>query len=206
MTKTKTAWQVAVADSVTLLADTFGRKINEVTFRAYEMGLDGVPVERLKVAVRLALQTCKFMPSPSELRELSAADRPEARALKAWMAVREAVRRHGYIRTVSFDDPVVNAVIRFLGGWERLCDTPAEHFDVHTRRDFEASYVKLVRSGVNGEACAPLVGWIDRQNAVLGYGPGEVHVVATGLPPLPGAARPAALPAPDLPRLTLQKP
>ncbi len=114
--------------------------------------------------------------------------------------------QHGYIRTVTFDDAVINATIRSLGGWERLCETPAEKFDVFTRRDFESAYTRLARSGVGEEHGAPLVGWIDRTNYVNGHGAGEPLLIATGLPPLPNSPRIGQGSRADVPRLELQKP
>jgi hypothetical protein len=205
-TKVKTHREL-VLDAVTILAEAFGRTFSDVTVRAYELGLKDVPAAGLAIATERALATCKFMPSPAELRELSATERLEERALKAWLAVSDAVQRHGYIRSVTFDDVVINAAIHSLGGLERLCDTPADKFDVFTRKDFETAYVRLARAGVSGEITGPLIGWSDRENARNGYPMREPTVVVTGLPALPGAKlKPTLTQRPaDLPRLELKK-
>lgn len=216
MAKPKTAWQLAVTDAVTVLADTFGRKVNEVTFRAYELGLDGIQVEQLKIAIQQALQTCRFMPSPAELRELSGESlKLEDRAAAAWLAFNEACRPPLWLyRSVDFDCPVINATLRALGGWAAVSRLKNHHcgggeYTQFFKPQFEKTYAALCRSGISAEqgrhlpgeyvtSELPYFGLTDEQTAVV--------PIATGLPPLLGVAAAPALPPADLPRLEIKRP
>ncbi len=188
---------------ITMLAEAFSRKATPATFAAYELGLDGLGIEGIRTAVTKALKTSQFMPAPSELRAMSGEHKPEDRAQIAWLAVGDAMRTHGGYRTVTFDDVVINAAVRSVGGWQRICEADPKEFEAHIRREFMQAYTSLCIAGVGEDQAAPLIGIFDRENAVLGYGPQNVQLVVTGLPPIPNAPRitgqkRAALPAPIL--------
>jgi hypothetical protein len=182
MAKPEKTRENGISAAVTMLAEAFGRTVTVVTFRAYIAGLEGLTVEQIEQGVNRALKTCKFMPAPSELRELAGDLKGQDRAVKAWMALELAIVRQGAYRTVDFDDPVINATVRSLGGWERVCTTDAKEFDTFTRQKFIAAYTSLYAAGVGEEEAAPLQGIFDRENARLGYPPQEPQKIVTGLP------------------------
>jgi len=165
------------------LARAFNRTADEALYTAYELGLEGLTSKQINTAAARALQTSKFMPTPAELRELAGEVTPRARAIIAWESVSK-VASSGYYTTVDFDDPVINATVRNIGGWELLttCEDSAE-FESHYRRRFEAAYVALYHHGVSREQAAPLLGYHDRQNALGGYAMQEPLRIETGLPP-----------------------
>jgi hypothetical protein len=174
---------------ITMLAEAFGRKASAATFAAYELGLEGIDLASIKLAVSKALRTSQYMPPPSELRELSGEHKPEDRAQVAWLAVGDAMRTHGGYRTITFDDVVINAAVRSVGGWARVCEADPKEFEAHIRRDFMKAYTALCVTGVGEDQAAPLIGIFDRENAVLGYGPHDIRTVVTGLPPIATAPR-----------------
>jgi hypothetical protein len=178
-----------IAAAVALLAEAFGRQATDVTFRAYIAGLEGLSVEQIEIGVNRALRTCKFMPTPAELREMSGELKGGDRAVKAWIVFEKAVTRIGSYKTVSFDDVVINAVVRSLGGWVHCCTMPTKEFDTFLRKKFTDAYEALYRAGVGEEEAAPLQGTFDRENCRLGYDPQRVLEVRTGLPPSPNAPR-----------------
>ena len=200
---------VDIAGCVTILAETFGRKATPGMFKAYELGLRGLTADQVKFATQAALERCRFMPPPAELREMLFV-RVEDRAVKAWLAFERAVQRHGAISTVSFDDPVINATVRALGGWESVCDMPSSQFDTFLQKRFQDTYCALARGGVSAEQAAPLMGWADRENGMNGYDQKPPVVIDTGMPALPQSVRPAKAAIQqrpvDVPRLELQKP
>jgi len=182
----------AVIDAVTALAEAFGRQTTEATFRAYAIGLDGIPDAAVERAAMLALRANKFMPAPSELRQLAGEIPAEARAIKAWQAVAQAVAAHGYYDSVDFDDPVVNATLRNMGGWERFCERLDSDEEKWIRRDFDRIYSSLMAAGVGPHEAAPLGGCIARENAANGYLEHipPVALIECGLPPhAPGVLR-----------------
>ena len=50
--------------------EAFGRAPSEVTFYAYEIGLVGIPIERIEQAVFRAIRSNRFMPTVMELRTM----------------------------------------------------------------------------------------------------------------------------------------
>lgn len=190
-----------------MLAETFGRKVSPGLIQAYDLGLRDLTTDQIAEAATKALTNCRFMPPPAELREMLFF-KQEDRAVKAWLVFERAVVQNGYIKSVNFDDPVINATVRALGGWEHCCGMPANEFDTFLQKRFQETYCALSRVGVSGEQAAPLVGWIDRQNGLDGYNQGQPVCIETGIPtkPPPRIAAPKVYErAADMPRLELKK-
>jgi hypothetical protein len=202
--------ETAIAGCVTMLAETFGRKASPGLFKAYELGLADLSAGQVTWAATQALTKCRFMPPPAELREMLFV-KTEDRAVKAWLAFERAVVHHGYLRSVTFDDVVINATVRALGGWEACCGMDANQFDTFLQKRFQETYCALCRGGVSAEQALPLLGWADKQNGLNGFEQQPAIVIDTGMPALPHAVR-APRPAiqqsqrADVPRLELQKP
>jgi hypothetical protein len=159
---------------------------------AYSLGLDGLSIEQIGTATQRALRTCRFMPSPAELRELAGELKHEQRAALVWLAFTKALSEHGYYHTVLFDDPALTATIRSLGGWEQMTlieEQEGPRFDTVFRDRFLKAYVALASSGVSQEQAAPLVGYFDRVNGMQGHELQKIHHIATGLAPLPNVPR-----------------
>jgi hypothetical protein len=172
------------------MGEGYRQTVTAATIAAYELGLGDLPIVAIEQAVKRALRTSKFMPTPAELRELAGEAKPEDRAVLAWSAFERAVLQHGGYASVCFDDAVINATVRSLGGWQRCCGLPPEEFDKWLRKDFLQAYSAFCRAGVGPDAAAPLVGIHDQQNALTH----PTHVkavmlVKTGLPPLQGTPR-----------------
>jgi len=174
--------RLEIVKLVSMLAEAFGRKPSTATFAAYELGLEGIGIDAITGAVATSLRTSKYMPTPAELRELSGELKGTDRAVKAWLAFEKAVARIGGYKTVSFDDPVINATVRSVGGWQHCCTMTCNEFDTFLRKKFIDAYESLYRSGVGEEEAAPLRGEFDQANARLGYEPQQVVLVPTGLP------------------------
>ena len=172
------------AGLVTLLAETFRQKISPELLEAYRIGLEGIDPAALKRAVHAALRTCRFMPTPVELRELAGELKLTDRAVRAFMAMEEAVVKIGGYSTIDFDDRFINATVRALGGWVSVCETPADEFDKFLKQKFERTYCSLVAAGVSLEQAEPLQGRHDRVNSIGGYERQPVKEIITGLPVL----------------------
>lgn len=200
------AFKTAVATSVTILAENYQRTVAKNTFTAYELGLRGLSPEQISIATQLALEHCRFMPPPAELRELIT-HRAQDRAVKAWAVFERAVVRIGYLRSVNFDDPIVNATIRALGGWQACCGMPADEFDSFLPKRFQETYCALLRTGISAEQAEPLLGWADQENSKNGFAQKAAVQVSTGLPGVSPAGRlgQRTPPAADVPRLELKK-
>jgi len=101
----------------------------------------------------------EWMPKPANIiAKLEGS--PERSALLAWTEVEEAVSRIGRYETVQFADPVINAVIRNLGGWISLCDQDLD--EPWMQKEFERRY--LAYSEVGAGLNEPLPGLLQIQN------------------------------------------
>jgi len=121
----------------------------------------------------------------AELRDLAGCRRfsVEDKALLAWSALERAVSTVGCYKSRHFDDPLIHAAVRSLGGWERICEMSERDFDTFLRPQFLKTYAAFARVGVSDEASRPLVGTFERQNSLLGYHrDGDVAEIRTGLP------------------------
>lgn len=143
--------------AITALCETLGREASDAMLYGYWVALVDLPIEAVQRSVAKALRICKFMPSPAELRELSGESREEAAAILAWATVDKASAVGSY-RSVDFDDPIINAAIRTMGGWPALLEKTPQEFDTWARKEFIRVYVSLARSGVTGDICRPLPG------------------------------------------------
>lgn len=164
------------------LAAAFGREATMDVIQAYWLGLKDLPIEDVEHGAAMALRELEMMPRPAHLRKMSGDVEPGHRAAIAWQAVRAALSQHGTYQSVDFDDPVVNATIRNMGGWVALGEKDASTFDVWTRKEFERIYAAVYYAGVTEEAGAPLIGVCEATNR----GQWEVlppKQVAMGLPP-----------------------
>jgi hypothetical protein len=169
------------------LAAAHGVEASTALQLGYWMGLKDLPLSSIEHAIDRALSSCRHMPKPVELRELAGEITNTQRAIIAWDALRRAIASHGSYRSVDFDDPLVNATVRNLGGWSKICGTGTEEFEKWTRKEFERVYLSLCASGASTEACAYLVGATEHRNEAQG---GEAlkyieppAIVVTGLPP-----------------------
>lgn len=157
-----------IAAVIGVLCEVYNRQPTAATYRAYEMGLDGISDEQLDRAGLAVLQssTQKFMPTPGELR-LSAFTEGrgiESRIDDAWRSLNRAIDRYGHGRSVNFRDALVNATVRLLGGWERVCRLTRDEFDKWYYKDFRTTYGRLMDSGCPPDAAGYLVGETERLN------------------------------------------
>ncbi|KKN29886.1 hypothetical protein LCGC14_0839640 [marine sediment metagenome] len=171
---------------IAALAATFRQEATQAVYLGYWMGLRDLALEDVKRAAIRAMRTSKFMPAVAELRELAGEMLPEHRAVKAWAAFKEGLRQHGYYQSVSFDDGLINATVRNLGGWMPLLERlDSEEDEKWIRKDFEWVYKAFAISGIGHEQTRPLIGYCDAENQRNGYleALGEPVKVITGLVP-----------------------
>lgn len=150
--------KVAFVELLNALAAATNRKCDEAMLLAYWLGLQDLSIDKFRVAVTRGIRDCKFMPAPVELRELSGECSPTQRAMLAWTSVSRAAGSVGSYRSVDFEDPVVNAVIRSLGGWPELLGRTGDDFDKWARQEFIKCYEAFCRAGVPEDDCRPLGG------------------------------------------------
>lgn len=150
-------FQESVTVAIGALCEAFNRAPSDATFQAYEWGLAGMSAEDVQSATQIALRQCRFMPAPSELRELVVAsgESADSRAIKAWMAFDRAMLKHGWRIEMDFDDVLINATARSLGGLNRFRESDTEAM-VWLRKDFIHVYATFLRHSPSLEHCLPL--------------------------------------------------
>lgn len=166
----------AVIAAISSLCITYGKEPSKELVDAYVIGLDGLTAKEIEVATASAIQKCKFFPKPVELREL--ADQREesldSRAEKAFRSLSDSTSAIGGYKTVDFADPIINATVRSLGGWERVCQMECEEFDKWYRKDFLQVYRTYFKHPPGPEACCRLPGLHNRANG----GPHKYDTIA----------------------------
>ena len=88
--------------------------------------------------------------------------------MRAWAVVERALRSVGSYQTVVFDDPLIHAVISDMGGWIKLCQTPADELPFRAR-DFERAYSAFKHRREMPPYPAKLIGIAEADNAAAGF-------------------------------------
>lgn len=133
---------------------------------------------QLRHAVATAVREGDDWPTISKLRRyadstgINSKDRP----LAAWQAVRASISKVGGYESPHFDDPVVNAVIRELGGWPAVCETPSSEMHWLEKR-FCATYAALFNAKLPDDQRKRLPGITEISNSREGYRSATVQVV-----------------------------
>lgn len=158
----------------------------------------------LRGAVEKFLRSGDDWPNAGKLLKLvDAGPSPEDRARVAYQALRRAIERIGWYGSCTFDDPLVNVVVRDLGGWQAMVDLPDDQW---TEKRFCESYGVRLRCGYSPDLAAPLIGELDRLDHGNGYETHEPARIATGLPPVTGLPTLPRAIAPQAPRLPRPEP
>lgn len=157
------------AVAITALAESFRQTITEPLLLGYQLGLAGIPVDDVERACALALQRCRFLPVPAELREIAVTGGTgyASVAAHAFVTLQRAVARLGEDRSVCFEDGAIHATVRRLGGWRRACLLDAGEFDKWYKRDFIEAYTRVIRDGCRPDELAYLPGQLELKNAPL---------------------------------------
>ncbi len=185
------------ATTINALTAQYRVEPNTAMLLGYWMGLSDLTLDAVNRAATEALRTSEFMPTVAKIRELAGVLNPTDRAVIAWRALSKAMVKHGYYDSIQFDDPVLNATIRNLGGWIEWAERSEREEEKWLRKDFDRIYISLCRTGVSDVEGGPLTGWHDRGNALTGHTEALKQPIRflTGLPA-------ACLPAPKQPAIT----
>lgn len=180
------------------LCEIFARDCSDKLLEAYCEATSDIETGLLMHAMKQATTTCKFFPKPVELRQLAGERTPEERAARAFEYVQTAIRSVGIYSSPDFDDPITNATIYTLGGWVRICELDREEREKWYRKDFVATYVGKMRTGLAPDEGGWLLGICAQENGRDGYdiskdqrigGPCPVKM---DLPQLSGIVKPDA--------------
>lgn len=154
---------------LTLLAESFNRKVSGLLLETYWQGLAAYPFDQVKQAMLSTLQNPDRkwgMPTSADLIVLLQGD-SRSYALKAWSEVVNAVRTVGRYDSVIFDHPIIHCVIRDMGGWVYLCQQPEKELPF-LRHEFEKRYRDYQGKPLPHYPCS-LKGSLEHDNQVQGF-------------------------------------
>jgi len=171
------------------LCELFNAKPSRQLAELYFVAVEDLTPEEWTIAVERATGTAVYMPKPAELRNLAGRGEQQRKleAVVAWEVVRAAMDKYDYTRSVDFG-PLVNAVVRNLGGWIKLCER-SERDLTWERKRFEETYLIFAGTKISAHSAAPLRGQ---------FGGKPVLFQIPGQPP-----RRVALPEGDTPGLQI---
>lgn len=129
------------AAMMTALGELYGQAISESLSDIYWETLKAFTWDDVNLAVTQHVQNTEsgcYMPKPADImRYLTGSI--ETRALIAWSLVEESMRTIGCYESVTFDDLLINKIIRDMGGWVRLCQSKTAEMPF-LAREFQKRY------------------------------------------------------------------
>lgn len=142
------------------------RSLSTAAQKLYWMALNDLPWQAVEKGMMRCLRETKIkaMPTPAEIREKSGAITIESAGVVAWSTLKQAILTIGYYKSVDFEDRVINAVIRSMGGWMAICDVPKPEFDKFYYHRFLKAYKAFADSGVSAEMGHHLAGFAEDTN------------------------------------------
>lgn len=136
--------------------------------------LSDLSVSEVQAAIRKCNREFNGVPTPAVLRSFApgvVALSDDQRAAVAWRKVRETIGKYGAYYAIDFDDKIIHAAIRDIGGWVNLCNTP--HDEMWSKQNaFLRAYKSVANTGVGDSR--PLRGVLESKQ--------EPVMVLVGLP------------------------
>lgn len=174
-----------LAEAMTRMFRIRGIVCTEESLVAWLRLLGDLPPRAAIDAIDRFLAESTEYPTPAAVRKYAGVPQvltDEERAKIAWPIVRGAISTHGMYQTMLFDDRLVNAALRMMGGWEAFCDTLTKDM-VWREKEFVEKYCLVAKSGIGDGS--PLPGIIHRINSSNGDLKTPVVKVRIGLPTHP---------------------
>lgn len=109
----------------------------------------------------------QFMPKPADIIRMLGGTTQDA-AMAAWAKVEKALRLVGGYTSITFDDPVIHAVIRDMGGWIKLTETKVDDLPFRAK-EFEARYRGFAMRREIPSYPARLIGRTEAENKSRGF-------------------------------------
>lgn len=127
------------------IAEVYDKRMSEAAISIYWDTLKDLELSEVRSAFKRHLEDAdggRFMPRPSDIRAIA---RPPRDSVMAWSEVEGAMRKVGAYRSVQFQDPVINSVVRDMGGWPWICRQPLE--EPWVQKEFERRYLAYRDAG-----------------------------------------------------------
>lgn len=170
--------RIEFVKGISLLTSAIGRQMPDEQIAAWYALLKNPTGEQLQRGIVETLRTHRFAGFPPVGTVLSNAGiggTAKDGALRAWLAVREAIRKVGGYDSVTFDDPTVNAVLRGFGPWDKITETPVDELK-WLKKEFVDQYQAFCGRTLPEELTRRLSGVFEASHAREGYGSEAVRV------------------------------
>lgn len=141
------------------LATMYKTEVDDMSAELFYRAVSELTNEQFERAVNEYIKYAKWMPQPSEIRELALGSEA-ARAYKAWNLVEKVMNLAGS-EDVQFSDPHITGAIELLGGWQKLGMMTDEEFK-YAKMEFRKLYPHAYSKNI-------LQGRISLENAMNGY-------------------------------------
>ena len=142
--------QTKFVSAMTGLGAIFEKSITESMVKLYWQVLKDFSDDEVHEAINRALITCKFMPKPSELREIIQGSSKD-HAVDEWAKVISEMRRTGSYGNPRLSD-VTKKVVDQIGGWSQLCALSYRELEFKGK-SFAEIYESKVGKGLIGLDC-----------------------------------------------------
>lgn len=165
----------AFAKIMMTLAEVYDKKLTDQFIKLYMAALVQYSIDEIESAAAQIIRTKTFhkFPLPAEFIEiLEPPEKIETTAILSLDTVFEAMERYGAYQSIAFDDPIIHAVITYLGGWEKVCLSRRQCTTETTDRFWRKEFCELYRAFRNSDLSGVpdyLPGTYERQNTQSGY-------------------------------------
>ena len=119
-----------------------GKPLTNAAIRGYWIALRDLSLESFQYACERVMSECKFFPKPAEIRAFSD-DSLELAVERAWSQLLEGLRVFGQVHRVKFEDSVLSATIKQMGGLRTLSQTKREDLCSFGKHRFKETYLTL---------------------------------------------------------------
>ena len=146
------------------IAESYEKVPSPQLVKLYFALLEELSLEEIQSAAARYMRDpvqCKFMPKPGDLIGIA---RPKRTATMAWADVVEEMGRIDSYASIKFEDGVINAVIKDLGGWPWICMQDLD--EPWTQKEFERRYDQYKAAGIASKE--HLVGHFEADNREKG--------------------------------------
>lgn len=148
------------------LSEYYGRETSSMQIELYWQPLQKYAIADIQKAIGLHIcntETGQYFPKVADFVRLLEGGGSKDRAALAWTKVEAAINRVGTYRDIVFDDPIIHAVIRDMGGWIVFGNITLDKWPF-IGNDFRARYAAYRAGGTVPQYPASLRGVSNGQN------------------------------------------
>lgn len=153
-----------------VVAEYYNRQISDAVILLYWHGLNKYSIEQIETTAQRHMahpDTGMYFPKIADFVRLLEGGSKDNAAI-AWSKVESTVKHIGTYRDVVFDDPIIHAVIRDMGGWIQLGDKTLDEWPF-IGNDFKARYAAYRSQGLSVRYPASLRGRVNGEKWGSGF-------------------------------------